>query len=200
MKGFFAAAAVALSFLASKVSASPLFERTVSAGTCNVTSCNITTNQLTANISIFTPPFNQILYTQLYYANSSAYIGQIRYAEYSEPLIIDAGGSFLSQHQAPTGFQYAYVFAGQSTPISWTVPHGPVIPEGASAIGFNFTNGLWGVNGTTNKWALCPVSFADDGNWTIAQVWYQGGAVNTSCVPVNLTQYVYGAPGGTEAF
>jgi hypothetical protein len=141
------------------------------------------------------------MYTNLMFANNSAFIGQVRYQQESEPLIISAESGFTSQHQAPTGFTSAYVYPGQTKPIEWTLPHtGFLVPEGASAQGFNFTGDLWGVNGTTNAWVACPVAFAEDGNWTIAQIYYQGGEVNKACAPVNLTKYVYGHPGDSENF
>jgi hypothetical protein len=80
------------------------------------------------------------------------------------------------------------------------MPHSGLVPEGASTQGFNFTGNLWGVNGTTSAWVACPVAFAEDGNWTIAQIYYQVGEVNTACTPVNLTKYVYGHPGDNQSF
>jgi hypothetical protein len=195
MQGLIAAASLLLAFAASKVSAAPLLARQAP-----TTDCNISTYQLVSDIPVFTPPFTDILYPNVYYANNSAYIGQIRYAEYSEPLIISAEGSFLSQHQAPTGFVSAYVYPGETQPLQFTIPHGAIIPEGASAQGFNFTGNLWGVNGTTNAWVACPIEFAADNNWTVAQIWYQGGAPLHGCAPLNLTKYIYGHPGTDAAY
>ena len=60
---------------------------------------------------------------KLSYANSSAFIGMIKYEDYSEPLVLsgapgvgssNAGGlTFLSIHSAPTGAQYGYIMVSQ---------------------------------------------------------------------------------------
>jgi hypothetical protein len=201
MKSIINAAATLLALASTAVSAFPLVGRQASPTT---ETCNITTSQLTANftgnVDIFAPPYVDIQYYQLLYGNNSIYFGQARYELWTEPLIIDAESGFLSQHAAPTGFQFAYVYPGQTAPIEYTVPHGPVVPDGASQVGFNFTGNLWGVNGTTDKWVACPVTFSADGNWTTAQIYYQDGAVNKSCVPVDLVQFVYGNPGGNSNF
>lgn len=193
MQKFVAAATLLLTAVASQVSASPIFARQAS------TDCNITTFQLTANLP-YTPPYSDVMYQQLLYANNSVFIGQARYELTSEPLIISAESSFLSIHQAPTGYQFAFVYPGQTAPLQYSVAHGGIVPEGASQLGFNFTGTLWGVNGTTNKWVACPTAFAEDGNWNIAQIYYQDGAVNSSCAPVNLTQFIYGNPGSNSNF
>lgn len=197
MKSFFAAIAATIAIAGSAVSAFPLFERQTASDTCN-----ITTFQLTANLSVseFSPPYSDIMYYQLLYANNSVYFGQARYDITSEPLIISAESGFLSQHQAPTGFQFAFVYPGQTKPLQYSVAHGGIVPDGASQLGFNFTGNLWGVNGTTNKWVACPTTFTADGNWTTAQVYYQDGAVNSSCTPISLLQYVYGNPGSNSNF
>jgi hypothetical protein len=193
MQKIFAGASLLLAFAASKVSASPIFPRQA---TCD---CNITTYQLTADLP-YTPPYADVQYQGLLYANNSVYFGQARYDFTSEPLIIDEASGFLSIHQAPTGYQFAYVFPGQTAPLTYSVAHGPVVPEGASQIGFNFTGNLWGVNGTTDKWVACPSTFSSDGNWTTAQIYYQDGPVNKSCTPVTLTKFVYGNPGSNSNF
>lgn len=189
----FTATTAALAIAASGAAASPIVARQ---GTSNT--CNINTYQLTADLP-FTPPYTEVMYTNLMFANNSVYIGQVRYDQSSEPLIINAEGGFTSQHQSPTGFTSAYVYPGQTAPLQFTTPHGMIIPEGASSVGFNFTGNLWGVNGTTNAWVACPTAYSGDGNWTAAQIYYQGGAVNSSCTPVNLTQYIYGHPESSSA-
>ena len=187
----FSAAAAALAVAATGAAASPVLSAR-QATTSNT--CNIDTYQLSADLP-FVPPYTQVMYTNLMFANNSAYIGQIRYEQYSEPLIINAEGGFTSQHQSPTGFTAAYVFPGQTAPLGFTTPHGGLFPPaGASSVGFNFTGQLWGVNGTTSNWVACPIAYSSDGNWTTAQIYWQGGAVNSSCTPVNLTQYIYGHP------
>jgi hypothetical protein len=193
MQMFFTAAMALIAITKSQVSAAPLQPRQVSSN------CNIDTYQLTASLP-FIPPYTQIMYTNLMFSNNSVFIGQVRYQQTSEPLIISAESGFTSQHQAPTGFTSAYLYPGQTTPLQFTLPHSGAIPAGASPVGFNFTGNLWGVNGTTDAWTACPVAYAADGNWTIAQIFYEGGAKNSSCTSVNLTQYVYGHPSasGTE--
>jgi hypothetical protein len=190
MKFLTAAAAFAVAALG--VAASPVLNARQETTTSNT--CNITTSQLTVSLP-FVPPFTEIMYTNLMFANNSAYIGQIRYEIYSEPLIIGPYGGFTSQHQSPTGFVSAYVYPGETAPLQFTTPHSGLVPAGASTTGFNFTGQLWSVNGTTNAWVACPIEYSSDGNWTTAQIYWQGGAVNTSCTPVNLTQFVYGNPG-----
>jgi hypothetical protein len=77
------------------------------------------------------------------YANSSAYIGAIKYLSYAEPLVIgDFNGnnnavSFLSIHSSPTGFQQMYITPHQSLPVGFSVPHGGA-PAGVSTSGFSF--------------------------------------------------------------
>src|SRR5690348_15018955 len=56
----------------------------------------------------------------LFYANSSAFIGQIKYQIYSEPLIVSGAQNgidtitFQSIHSSPTGWQQMYVIPHQS--------------------------------------------------------------------------------------
>jgi hypothetical protein len=200
MKSFVALATTALA--ASSASASSASAAAIFARDTAPENCNITTFQLTANLTVseFSPPYGDIQYFQLLYANNSVYFGQARYEYTSEPLIISAESGFLSEHQAPTGFQFAYVYPGQTKPIEYSVAHGGVVPEGASQIGFNFAGNLWGVNGTTDKWVACPTTFSNDGNWTTAQVYYQDGAANKSCAAISLLKYVYGNPGSDSNF
>jgi hypothetical protein len=179
--------AIAAVFAVGSVSASPLRVR-------QATSTAISTSELTIDLP-FTAPYAQLQYFSLYYANNSAFIGQVRYESESERLIITNGGSFTSIHASPTGSQQMWVYPALTQPIGFTVPHSGLLPDDTSSVGFNFTGGLFGVNGTTSKWVACPSEFTDDGNWTIAQIFWQGGDANPSCVPVNLTQYVYGHPG-----
>ncbi|EXJ63413.1 uncharacterized protein A1O5_11462 [Cladophialophora psammophila CBS 110553] len=80
----------------------------------------------------------------LFYANGSAYIGQIKYQTYSEPLIVSGarGGSdritFQSIHSSPTGWQNMYVVPRQSKPIGFSPPHGSA-PVGTRTNEFSFT-------------------------------------------------------------
>ena len=82
---------------------------------------------------------------RLFYANSSAYIGQIKYQEYSEPLVVQGAGingasdglTFLSIHSAPTGFQEMYVIPHETQPVGFSVPHGSP-PASVRTTGFSF--------------------------------------------------------------
>jgi len=123
MKSFIALASLALA--GSSVSAFPLFERQATTSD----TCNITTFQLTANLTVseFSPPYADIQYYQLLYANNSVYFGQARYDITSEPLIIEAEGGFLSQHQSPTGFQFAFVYPGQTMPLEYSIAQSPTV-------------------------------------------------------------------------
>ena len=86
---------------------------------------------------------NYLQTTKVSYANSSAYIGAIKYQTYAEPLVVgdfsgtDNSVSFLSIHQAPTGYQEMYITPHQSKPVGFSVPHGGA-PEGVSTTGFSF--------------------------------------------------------------
>ncbi|KAK5264912.1 hypothetical protein LTR96_009711 [Exophiala xenobiotica] len=89
---------------------------------------------------------NELQSLSLFYANTSAYLGQIKYQIYSEPLIVSgaqrdgSGGdgiSFQSIHQSPTGWQNMYVVPRQSRPVGFSVPHGSA-PAGTRTNGFSF--------------------------------------------------------------
>jgi hypothetical protein len=82
---------------------------------------------------------------RLSYANTSAYLGGIKYQSYSEPLIVNpppafpstSSLTFFSIHSSPTGFQNMYVVPHQSQPIGFSVPHGSA-PSGVRTTGFSF--------------------------------------------------------------
>ncbi|KAK7906187.1 hypothetical protein LTR67_000913 [Exophiala xenobiotica] len=93
---------------------------------------------------------NELQSLSLFYANTSAYLGQIKYQIYSEPLIVSgaqrggSGGggdgiSFQSIHQSPTGWQNMYVVPRQSRPVGFSVPHGSA-PAGTRTNGFSFNS------------------------------------------------------------
>ncbi|RMD42131.1 hypothetical protein DV735_g2976, partial [Chaetothyriales sp. CBS 134920] len=99
---------------------------------------------------------------RLSYANSSAYIGQIKYQTYSEPLVVtnpvepiaSAGLSFTSIHSVPTGWQNAYVVEGENQPLWFSVPHASP-PAGAITTGFGFgAQGALGIDGV-NRFYVC---------------------------------------------
>ena len=103
---------------------------------------------------------NELQSFSLFYANSSAYIGQIKYQIYSEPLIVSGakggsdGISFQSIHQSPTGWQNMYVVPRQSRPVGFSVPHGSA-PAGTrtNRFNFNFAGGL--MNNGLNLFYAC---------------------------------------------
>ncbi|KAI5808250.1 hypothetical protein DFH27DRAFT_303013 [Peziza echinospora] len=141
-------------------------------------------------------------YGQVSYANSSAYIGDIKYNTYSEPLILsypDASVgrlSFTSYHSAPTGWQNLLIFPTENKGISFTIPHSGAVPPTAAVSGFTVDVGgteLFGYNGDTAKWFACPVEGYADG---IRQIVYNGAgeAVSTGCTKVTLKASPYGVP------
>jgi hypothetical protein len=115
----------------------------------------------------------------LFYANSSAWLGQIKYQSYSEPLIVSGAGlagnadglGFLSIHQAPTGFQDAYIVPHQTQPIGFSTPHGSP-PAGVRTQGWAFdSNGVLTNNGH-NLFYACQN--AEDAEINSYQIWWWG--------------------------
>ena len=101
------------------------------------------------------------------YANTSAYIGAVKYETYSEPLVTNAlsgsasdGLSFLSIHSSPTGWQPMYVVPRQSQPVGFGVPHGGV-PQGVRTTGFSFGPRGALLNNGFNKFYACQDSNLD---------------------------------------
>jgi len=100
-----------------------------------------------SNIGLYINGSNfDINYLQTYrlqYANTSAYLGEVKYQSYAEPLVVNSltagtdGFSFLSIHSSPTGFQQMYVVPHKSQPIGFSVPHGGP-PAGVRTTGFSF--------------------------------------------------------------
>ena len=116
------------------------------------------------------------------YANNSAYFGQIKYQQYSEPLVVSGamvgsdttgGLSFLSIHSAPTGYQYAYIEPNITAPMGFTAPHtGGEMPADAVSTGFSFSGGgplLW--NGENKFWAC---QNPEEAALSTYQVWWNG--------------------------
>ena len=117
---------------------------------------------------------NQLQTLRLSYANSSAYLGEIKYQEYSEPLVVSGGSgglTFQSIHQAPTGEQEMYVVPGETQPVGFSVPHGGA-PPGVSTTGFSF-GPLGNLNweGKNKFWACQNAEQAELNSW---QVWWAG--------------------------
>lgn len=116
------------------------------------------------------------------YANNSAYFGEIKYQQYSEPLVLNGaqvagdttgGLNFLSIHAAPTGSQFAYIEPTKTTPLQFTVPHtGGEMPADAVSTGFYFSGGgplMW--NGQNNFWACQNPELQAMNSW---QIWWNG--------------------------
>ncbi|KAJ9644954.1 uncharacterized protein PV06_08757 [Exophiala oligosperma] len=108
---------------------------------------------------------NDIQSYSLFYANSSAYLGRIKYQAYSEPLIVNGpathgggssgdGISFQSIHQSPTGWQNMYVVPHQSKPVGFSVPHGSA-PAGTRTNRFAFNLGGGLMNNGLNLFYAC---------------------------------------------
>jgi hypothetical protein len=96
----------------------------------------------------------------LFYANTSAYIGQIKYQIYSEPLIVSGASPnsdsilFQSIHANPTGWQNMYLVPRQSKPIGFSTPHGSA-PAGTRTTGFGFNRFGSLVNRGNNLFYAC---------------------------------------------
>jgi hypothetical protein len=116
---------------------------------------------------------------KLFYANSSAWIGQIKYQSYSEPLIVsgaDVAGntddlSFLSIHSAPTGSQDAYVVPHQTQPIGFSIPHGSP-PPGVRTTGWAFDGDGILTNNGHNLFYACQN--AEQAAINSYQIWWWG--------------------------
>jgi hypothetical protein len=116
---------------------------------------------------------------KLFYANTSAWIGQIKYQSYSEPLIVSGadvagnadGLSFLSIHSAPTGFQDAYIVPHQTQPIGFSIPLGSP-PPGVRTTGWAFDgNGILTNNGYNLFYACQNAEQAAINSY---QIWWWG--------------------------
>jgi len=136
---------------------------------------------------------------KLSYANESAFIGQVKYQQYSEPLIVsgamvapdtDGGLGFLSEHSAPTGFQYGYILPGMTAPLRFTTPHtGGAVPDGAATTGFRFSGGGPLMYNDENKFYACQGP--DQAAINTYQVWWIGGEQPVGCEckgPIGIMQ------------
>jgi len=135
------------------------------------------------------------IWSNVMFANGTAYIGDIKYSVYSEPLLITGGKNalahtFTSFHQTPTGWQTLYVLADQSREMGFSTPHSAFFPKGAVYKGFGARGGFLVLNrgggGVQELWVACRVSeAAASGSWAI--VW-DGKKVGSKrkCVPVRL--------------
>ncbi|CCX30324.1 hypothetical protein FPQ18DRAFT_313528 [Pyronema domesticum] len=135
-----------------------------------------------------------VVYPTLMFANGSAYIGNIKYNTYSEPLLLSGlnpqyGNGFTSFHSSPTGWQTFFVYENQTRPISFTVPHSAYIPAGAATTGFGVFDGNFKLqsNGKiSEKWIACQVSKAATpyDSWQI--LWNGEGKTMDNCKDVKL--------------
>lgn len=117
-----------------------------------------------SNIGLYINGSNfDINYLQTYrlqYANTSAYLGAVKYQSYAEPLVVnnltssDDSLSFLSIHSSPTGFQQMYVVPHVSQPIGFSIPHGGA-PAGVRTTGFSFSAGGGLRNNGLNLFYAC---------------------------------------------
>jgi len=137
-----------------------LFAIGAAAAPTALTTRQSTDNNIALYLNDTTFDINYLQTFKLSYANSSAYIGEIKYQSYAEPLVIgnlsgnDNSVSFLSIHQSPTGFQQMYITPHQSQPVGFSVPHGGA-PQGVSTTGFSFgPKGALRYNGL-NKFYAC---------------------------------------------
>ncbi|KIW93208.1 uncharacterized protein Z519_05813 [Cladophialophora bantiana CBS 173.52] len=117
------------------------------------------------------------------YANNSAYFGQIKYQQYSEPLVMsgakvavdtEGGLTFLSIHSAPTGWQNGYIQPNKTAPFQFSIAHaGGNIPADAVSTGFSFSGGggplLW--NGENKFWACQSPELQALSTY---QIWWKG--------------------------
>lgn len=93
-------------------------------------------------------PTGTLATNTFYYANSSVYLGEIKYQTYSEPLLVTGASdsstiiSFQSIHSVPTGSQRLYLWPRQSKPLGFSIPHGSP-PQGSRS-------GAWAFDGQGN--------------------------------------------------
>ncbi|OCT54505.1 hypothetical protein CLCR_00962 [Cladophialophora carrionii] len=141
-----------------------------------------TTTTGTENIGLYLDSddfdINSLQTLRVSYANTSAYIGQIKYEAYAEPLVIGAfddgdqnSVSFLSIHQSPTGYQQMYIIADETQPVGFSVPHGSA-PQGVTTSGFSFGPEGALLNGGVNNFYACQnAQQAAMNTW---QIWWFG--------------------------
>jgi hypothetical protein len=131
----------------------------------------------------------------LFYANSSAYIGQIKYQTYSEPLIVSGAQNgidtltFQSIHSSPNGWQQMYVTPRQSKPVGFSTPRGSP-PQGVRVNEFSFN---WNRSGLQNHGRNLFYACQDAGGKLAAlhsyQIWWMGDGFPSrwSCRgPINI--------------
>lgn len=126
-----------------------------------------------------------------FFRSGSAFIGNVKYKTYSEPLLLSGGSpeymhSFTSFHASPTGWQNIYILPAESKPISFTVPHSGAVPAGAQRTGFGVQDGNLKVQNEAGdveeKWVACPVE-GEDGTM---QIFWEGAEKLEGCTKVQL--------------
>jgi len=160
-------AALALALVVATVDAAPAIEK------------RATTNFALA-ISGGNFDINYLQTFNLYYANSSAYLGEIKYQIYSEPLIVSGAGisvgfgnglTFESIHSPATGTQEIYIVPHQTKPIGFSVPHGTP-PSGVRTTGFAFNGAGHLTNNGNNLFYACQN--AKEAAINSYQIWWWG--------------------------
>jgi hypothetical protein len=140
----------------------------------------------------------------LFYANSSAYIGQIKYQSYSEPLIVSGARgrtdtiTFQSIHSSPTGWQQMYVVPRQSRPVGFSTPHGSP-PAGVRVGEFGFARNGGLENRGLNLFYFCRQPFGELAKTHTYQLYWLAGGI-----PRNLTcrgpAYIHATDGCSRSF
>lgn len=129
------------------------------------------------------------------YANDSLYVGHIFTQTYAEPYIVASASNvyFTSYHQYPTGDQALYIYANETLPVSFSVPHSGYVPPAATYSGISFTgpNGTLAYNGS-NNFAACQVTAADKAA-NAYQVYWVGDGLDADwdCLPTPLELTLY---------
>ncbi len=157
-------------------------------------SINITCNtQLTGFVGLAyaqDDALKHILYNNLYSVNGTVWIGDVRYQQESEPLIMSLkNGSieFLSIHSSPTGSQSLLYSSKETVPLNLTTPHGPSIGN-MNATGFEIIKGNLTIDGK-QSWTACNGTGQEDS----MQINWQVGPLSDNCVAINITTLSYGA-------
>ena len=116
----------------------------------------------------------------VYYANDGAYLGEIKYQLYSEPLIVSGAGvsvgsgdglTFNSIHSTANGGQEAYIVPHQTQPLGFSVPHGTP-PAGTRTTGFAFDGSGTLTNNGLNRFYACQN--AEQAAINSYQIWWWG--------------------------
>jgi hypothetical protein len=164
---FVAHIAVAVLALAASVNAAPVIEKR-------------TTGDFGLAITDGNFDINYLQTFDVYYANDSAYLGEIKYQLYSEPLIVSGAGvtvgfgnglTFDSIHSTQNGGQEAYIVPHQTKPIGFSVPHGTP-PAGVRTTGFAFDGSGTLTNNGLNRFYACQN--ADQAAMNTYEIWWWG--------------------------